>query len=347
MRIDRPYLKQLARRDVAAARPSARLVTLVYLLLTVFLTSIVQNAVGSPFQTYASLVGQGYDPQWAFFTVFSGGALPIAVFVSLRLALYSAVMGFGYTAYCVRLSRGQAAGYGTLLEGFSMVGRVILTRILVAVFTFLWALLLMIPLVIVGGLCVAFMGGFGMLVFIVLYIAYFVAVIAIYLRYALVDYCLLDDPEGGSMAAISCSKELMRGRKGEFFVLLLSFLGWLLLVALLGAVGGAIGAAIGGMSGSAVVSGTVGIVVGELVALPLSLWVNPYMNCTVAHYYNAITGRPDSGYDGYNGYGSSSGPGGYDQPGGRPGSGAPQDEDPWNRDPWDRPGEGNGRYPRL
>lgn len=292
MRIDRPQLKQMARENIAGAHPSARLVTLVYILLTTVLTGVIQTFMGSPMQTVTELIAQGYDPQWAIYATFSTVSLPLVAFVSILLALYNSVMSFGYVAYCLRLSHNQEhAGYGTLLEGFSMVGRVILTHILVAVFTFLWGLALSIPFVIIGGLVIAFGGALGVLLFIVLYIAFFVGVLYFALRYVMADYCLFDNPEGGCLEAISTSKELMQGRKWEYVVLGLSFLGWLLLVLVLSGIGGAIGSAIGGIGGSEILGAWIGLIVGELVALPLNLWLTPYMGCTFAHYYNACSGN--------------------------------------------------------
>lgn len=46
-------------------------------------------------------------------------------------------------------------------------------------------------------------------------------------RYRLAYYLLLDDPDMGSLEAISRSKQAMRGWKGSLFVLDLSFLGWI------------------------------------------------------------------------------------------------------------------------
>ena len=53
-----------------------------------------------------------------------------------------------------------------------------------------------------------------------------------------VMYLLVDDPAISGMDAIRTSWEIMKGRKGEFFVFVLSFIGWLLLtVVTLGIVG--------------------------------------------------------------------------------------------------------------
>ena len=292
MKLDRAQLKMAARNSMAQANPGARLVTLVYVLLTSVLTTVIQTAMGNPFKEITNMVAQGYDPEWAFYTVTNSVSLPLVAFVSILLALYTVVMGYGYVAYCLRLSRqDESAGIGTLIEGFSMVGKVLLTHILVAVFTMLWGLALAIPLALVVGLSVAVGGGIGIAIIVVAYIAYFIGVIYFVLRYALADYALFDNPEAGCLAAVRTSKELMQGHKGEFFVLGLSFLGWIILVALLAGIGSAIGGALGALTGNITLATIIGVVVGELAALPLSLWLTPYQGCTFAHYYNERTGQ--------------------------------------------------------
>ncbi len=69
-------------------------------------------------------------------------------------------------------------------------------------------------------------------------------------------YLMLDDPSLSPLEAIRKSKELMRGHKAEFFVLELSFLGWQLLSLLLYGL--------------------------------LNIWLQPYMDVTVASYYNGL-----------------------------------------------------------
>ena len=71
-----------------------------------------------------------------------------------------------------------------------------------AIFTFLWSLLFVIP-----GIVKA-------------------------LSYSQVYYIMCDHPEYTGREAIDASREMMRGHKGELFVLQLSFIGWFLLSAL-------------------------------------------------------------------------------------------------------------------
>lgn len=66
----------------------------------------------------------------------------LSLFISILLTLYLRVMDFGYRLWALRVTRSQQAGYGTLLEGFGIAGRVIAMNLLILLFTFLWSLLL-------------------------------------------------------------------------------------------------------------------------------------------------------------------------------------------------------------
>lgn len=77
--------------------------------------------------------------------------------------------------------------------------------------------------------------------------------------YAMTFFVIADDPGVGPLQAITRSKEMMRGRKWKLFCLFCRFLGWSLLCIL-----------------------TLGI--GYL-------WLGPYMQTTLAHFYDDVKQR--------------------------------------------------------
>lgn len=77
--------------------------------------------------------------------------------------------------------------------------------------------------------------------------------------YAMTYFVLADDQTVGPLQAISRSKEMMRGKKWKLFCLSLRFLGWILLCIL-----------------------TLGIGF---------LWLGPYMQTAVAHFYDDVRPR--------------------------------------------------------
>ncbi|MDR1665117.1 MAG: DUF975 family protein [Clostridiales bacterium] len=119
------------------------------------------------------------------------GAIAFFVFMS--------VISLGITAFFVKMSRGQNVEIGEVFQYFSFWRKSSVLLLLITVFTWLWALLFIIP-----------------------------GIVAAY-RYRMAFYILLDNPEISASEALRRSKEMMRGHKAELFVQDLSFLGWALL----------------------------------------------------------------------------------------------------------------------
>ena len=111
------------------------------------------------------------------------------------------IVSVGFTLFLLNTVRGTGPVLENLLDGFGMIGRVLLLNITVGVLVMLWSLLLIVP-----------------------------GIIAAY-RYSMATFLLLDHPEYGVMDCIRESKRITAGHKGELFMLDLSFLGWYLLTS--------------------------------------------------------------------------------------------------------------------
>jgi len=122
--------------------------------------------------------------------------------------------------------RGQKPGVNNLFDGFKQFLGSFVAYLLVGIFTFLWTLLLIVPGIIAA------------------------------LRYSQTFYILKDNPDLDGLAAIKKSKEMMKGHKGELFVLHLSFIGWCLL-------------------------GCITLGLGFI-------WIAPYYTLTLANYYENL-----------------------------------------------------------
>ena len=116
--------------------------------------------------------------------------------------LVTPAITLGFTMTGLRLVRHEDIDVGNLFDGmqyfFKAFGLVFMTGL----FTFLWALLLIVP-----------------------------GIVAAY-RYGMAIYILADNPELGIMECIDKSKEMTNGNKGFMFILDLSFIGWGILAAL-------------------------------------------------------------------------------------------------------------------
>lgn len=118
--------------------------------------------------------------------------------ISNILSLLALPLSWGLTVSLLRNHREESVDLENLFDGFrgGRYTRVFCALFLVNLFTFLWALLLIIP-----GIMKAF-------------------------SYALTPYILLDEPELTARQAITRSCEIMEGRRWKLFCLYLSFIGW-------------------------------------------------------------------------------------------------------------------------
>ena len=118
--------------------------------------------------------------------------------ISNILSLLALPLSWGLTVSLLRNHREESVDLENLFDGFrgGRYIRVFCALFLVNLFTFLWALLLIIP-----GIMKAF-------------------------SYALTPYILLDEPELTARQAITRSCEIMQGRRWKLFCLYLSFIGW-------------------------------------------------------------------------------------------------------------------------
>ena len=130
------------------------------------------------------------------FGAVSGAASYIPVVGTILVAL---PMMYGYSIVMLSVMRGGEMNIGGLFDGFNDFGRIVGTKLLQAIYTFLWTLLLVIP-----------------------------GIIKNY-SYAMTDFILKDQPELANNAAIEISMAMMDGNKMKLFLLDLSFIGWAIL----------------------------------------------------------------------------------------------------------------------
>ncbi len=113
-------------------------------------------------------------------------------------------MGWGMAVAFLRNGRGvnDPFNISCLFEGYKDFGRIFVTLLLVAVYTFLWALLLVVPGIIKQ------------------------------LSYSMTSYILADSPEMKNNEAIELSMAMMDGHKMDLFLMNLIFFCWGLLCVL-------------------------------------------------------------------------------------------------------------------
>ncbi len=231
MRINRAAIKQNAKGVIVTTKPSPILVGLVFLAVT-YVLQFLSYTVSGQYQAYTKMMDQmlagnlDYVPQLPH--IDAGSAVIIIAIVLMLIMLAT-----GFTIYCMSVCQLKKASFGNLLDGFAIFFKALWLYILMAIFVYLWSLLLVVP-----------------------------GIIALY-RYRMALFIMIDNPELSALECIRESKKMMTGRKGELFVLDLSFLGWAL-----------------------------------LTLFPfVTIWVTPYTSVTYVNYYLALRDMPKPSFD--------------------------------------------------
>ena len=153
--------------------------------------------------------------------------LSIAGMLGFAQFIVGGAVNLGYTQFLLDQYDGKDLAFNTLFSQFHRFGQGFAQMFLRNLYILLWSLLFIIP---------GFVKQYS---------------------YAMTPYIMADHPELTANEAITASRQLMDGHKGELFWLHLTFFGWMLLNVL-----------------------TLGIG---------SLWLNPYMNAAEAAFYRQLT----------------------------------------------------------
>ena len=204
--MNRALLKQDAKNAMSMANPHPVLTTLAFMAIQVA-AQVVLYLVSTIFGVASCLTmgimmesGGYYSDYSAANTVSTAGIL-IYLVVAVLLSLVLGVVQFGYTAYSLKVFKGEETGVNELFSHFSMIFKVFGLSLWMGLFIFLWSCLCYIPGIIAA------------------------------LRYSQAFYILAENPDKGIRQCVNESKMMMSGRLWEYFVLQLSFILWTLLGA--------------------------------------------------------------------------------------------------------------------
>lgn len=285
--------------------------------------------------------------------------ITVGMVTSILVALWQSAMNVGYKGWCLGMVRSENPPIGKIFAALPRIGAVLVTRFLTGLFELLWSLLVglgyIVAVVVIAIIAAATeLVALTVILLLAAFIAFVLGAVWVTMRYALVDYVLLDKGLSG-MDAIRESKRLMKGNIGKGWVLQVSFFGWYLLmivivyagimVALMAIVSQFSASSTGGLiaaSGFALVL----IAVVVIAATVLQLWLQPYTTGAMARFYDWTNGRLDGLHSGpdFGGPGGWGGPTDYtwnsgsSGPGTGSGSGGglpppppkPPRDDPWN-----------------
>ena len=232
MNLSSSTLKNRAKIKLQGLYGQSLVVSLIYACIVSLCSS---GSIASSFTSAFQAVGEMYgttdsgaiassDP-FHFNVVFS----PFSSLGTVALFLLTGPLMVGLAHYFLHLADRNNPQINDLFGHFKNFGNTFVLYLLTTIFTFLWSLLFIIPGIIAG------------------------------ISYAMAPYIIAEHPEIKAADAIKLSKEMMKGHKGEFFILQLSFIGWFLL---------------------------------SLLTLGIGLiFLSPYVSAAEAEFFNEVSGK--------------------------------------------------------
>jgi len=202
MEFDYKDLKRSAREAMRLTNPNFRLVALVYFFMTTGLSYLI--SILAP-----------------------AGILTGTLFFSLALSMYTIVMDFSYDLWSLWAYRKLDPGMGSLMQGFSVAGKVIVSQLFITCWviarSFLFTLILMIPLIVLLPETIL-----PFLLLLLYPVSVLVNLLA-QLYFCPVPFLLADNPDAPARSIVRRSEQLMKGWKRHLFKLEFSFFGWYIL----------------------------------------------------------------------------------------------------------------------
>ena len=279
MEIDRRELKFQARERMALTDPKFWVVALAYLAMTTGVSWVI-SLIPLP----------------------AGDASIIGSFFQLLLQLYTTVVGFGLCLWSLWTYRQLDPGLNSLMQGFSVAGRVVLMELGIFVRVLGWYFLIVMAMTIPFAAMILsqtyYLIGFAGTLLLATVLV--VSLIALALRYAMAPYLLADRPDDGPTAPIYRSVALMRGWKMELFKLEFSFIGYDLINFLLSSL---VLLALVGQAGLlndvnildplwwtqvlSVIYSAPAVILSTLATVPINLRLIPYRSVARAGFYDA------------------------------------------------------------
>lgn len=165
----------------------------VYLIFSV-ITSVVAGA--GAVTSFSQMVPSMLEGDVTNFNI---TVSPMSSIGSIASLLLAGPLAVGMATFFLKIADGKDAQINDLFSQFNNFVNTFVYHLVSSIFIALWSLLFIIP-----GIIASF-------------------------SYAMAPYILSEHPEIKAMDAIKMSKEMMKGHKGEYFILQLSFIGWFLL----------------------------------------------------------------------------------------------------------------------
>ena len=252
-------LKQLSKTALRGLWIKATIGYLIYYIFVSLIPKVISDYL--PWGTYT------FTEQTTGYTFSSS---PIIYFYRLLLVGPFVV---GFNKYILKIIRRRETDYKLIFLGFERFFKSFLLQFLIGLFTTLWTLPFLIPSVFLFNSAPTISGLFSIL-------AMGMGIWA-YLKYVMASYYMADDWNLSPMECIRISTAKMRGNKGQFVYLLISFLGWMIVSLIPGSL----------LMGMFPGVGYVGNFILNLILNIPSFFVMIYIYVTEGFFYELLSGR--------------------------------------------------------
>ena len=164
--------------------------------------------------------------------------LVFIIYIAITMALSWTFIGpiilapplmVGLGILCLKLIRTGSADIENLFDGFKQFSQSFFTWLIMTLIIFAWSLLGIVS-IIVGVAFSAASGNPG--IFVLFMPIGFLLMVPAYMQYysySQWQFIIIDNPTLSATEVLKLSKQMMKGHRFEYFVLQLSFIGWLLL----------------------------------------------------------------------------------------------------------------------
>ena len=195
-------LKAQSRKLIFLSSPKLILVCFFYIVIHTLVSFLQASSSGlsTAYTQYIEFISAGAFHNPIFFLSL---ITPSGLFLAFLMWLFGSIINYGFRSYCLNVTRNKQSSLFDILDGFLLVGKIIVLTLLIGVKVLLWSFLLIVPAIVAA------------------------------LRYSQAYYILIDDNSKSPIACIRESKSLMRGNKLDLFLITFSFLGWLFVSGIL------------------------------------------------------------------------------------------------------------------
>lgn len=249
-------LRQLGRNALRGKWKSATIAILILIMCIYAPALILNEIIGFNAGNYLLNWGPfkiGYESNPEVYTQYSNDLSNFSPLGSLYVLLITGAFMLGVSLFFLASFRGHEVAPKDVFLGFERFGKAMGLFLFQTLFITLWSCLFLIPGIIAA------------------------------IRYSQAFFILADDPEKPIRQCMDESKAMMRGNKAKYFLLNLSFIGWVLLASI---PAGLISGIAQTMSNSPAVGICVSII-GYLLMAP----VYAYMLSTFAGFYEILAGH--------------------------------------------------------